>query len=145
MSTLDVLSNTSIFRNSARIQVSQKLLFTLQPKHIVVHSCVADSEGVIVTCKTSMIGTLPTSIPPTIIVLQHIKHNMSSIEDHKQLSLRTGQLSNNALGINAPPSPAHKSAPADSSVHYTCFIRLPFCRGDFVDPPQVSWIHPNRV
>ncbi|KAI4755353.1 hypothetical protein E4T52_08305 [Aureobasidium sp. EXF-3400] len=61
---------------------------------------------------------------------------MSTIEDPKQLSLRTGQLSNNALGINAPPSPAHKSAPSDSSVHYTCFIRLPFSRGDFVDPPQ---------
>ncbi|TIA64551.1 hypothetical protein D6C77_01356 [Aureobasidium pullulans] len=64
---------------------------------------------------------------------------MSSIEDTKQLSLRTGQTSNNALGINAPPSPAYKSAPADSSVHYTCFIRLPFARGDFVDPPQVDW------
>ncbi|CAD0087999.1 unnamed protein product [Aureobasidium vineae] len=61
---------------------------------------------------------------------------MSSIEDPKQLSLRTAQTSNNALGINAPPSPAYKSAPADSSVHYTCFIRLPFPRGDFVDPPQ---------
>ncbi|KAG9983514.1 hypothetical protein KCU98_g6037, partial [Aureobasidium melanogenum] len=64
---------------------------------------------------------------------------MSSIEDPKQLSLRTGQTSHNALGINAPPSPAYKSAPADSSVHYTCFIRLPFPRGDFVDPPQVDW------
>ncbi|KEQ74443.1 hypothetical protein M436DRAFT_62834 [Aureobasidium namibiae CBS 147.97] len=64
---------------------------------------------------------------------------MSHIEDPKQLSLRTAQLSNNALGINAPPSPANKSASADSSVHYTCFIRLPFARGDFVDPPQVDW------
>jgi hypothetical protein len=65
---------------------------------------------------------------------------MSAIEQAKQLSLRTGQApSNNALGINAPPSPAFKStAAADSSVHYTCFIRLPFPRGDFVDPPQVS-------
>ncbi|KAI5211815.1 hypothetical protein E4T42_02654 [Aureobasidium subglaciale] len=62
---------------------------------------------------------------------------MSSIEDPKSLSLRTGQASGNVLGINAPPSPAHKSAPADSSVHYTCFIRLPFPRGDFVDPPQI--------
>ena len=75
---------------------------------------------------------------PTILFLhQHINPIMSTIEDPKQLSLRTKELSNNALGINAPPSPAHKSAPADSSVHYTCFIRLPFSRGDFVDPPQV--------
>ncbi|KAI4733593.1 hypothetical protein E4T50_15848 [Aureobasidium sp. EXF-12298] len=43
---------------------------------------------------------------------------MSSIEDPKQLSLRTGQTSQNALGINAPPSPAYKSAPADSSVDW---------------------------
>ncbi|THY36241.1 hypothetical protein D6D01_00634 [Aureobasidium pullulans] len=43
---------------------------------------------------------------------------MSGIEDTKQLSLRTGQTSNNALGINAPPSPAYKSAPADSSVDW---------------------------
>lgn len=69
---------------------------------------------------------------------QHPNHSMSHIEDPKQLSLRTAQLSNNVLGINAPPSPANKSAPADLSVHYTCFIRLPFARGDFVDPPQVG-------
>lgn len=81
----------------------------------------------------------PYSTPPTIILLhQHTNYNMSSIEDPKQSSLRTGQTSHNALGINAPPSPAYKSTPADSSMHYTCFIRLPFLRGDFVDPPQVS-------
>lgn len=86
-----------------------------------------------------------TSRPPTIILLHHhSNYIMSSIEDPKQLTLRTGQLSNNALGINAPPSPAHKSAPSDPSVHYTCFIRLPFCRGDFVDPPQV-FIHTSEM
>ena len=25
------------------------------------------------------------------------------------------------------------------NVHYTLLIRLPFPRGDFVDPPQVEW------
>lgn len=28
---------------------------------------------------------------------------------------------------------------ADQENHFTVFIRLPFNRGDFVDPPQVSW------
>jgi len=92
---------------------------------------------VTVTCLSRAI----LAIPPTILMPpffhQHPNHIMSHIEDPKQLSLRTAQLSNNALGINAPPSPANKSAPADLSVHYTCFVRLPFARGDFVDPPQV--------
>lgn len=92
----------------------------------------------------------PYSIQPTIILLhQHTTYDMSSIEYPKQLSLRTGQTSHNALGINAPLSPAYKSAPADSSVHYTCFIRLPFPRGDFVDPPQVlktkQFVFPTHV
>jgi hypothetical protein len=89
-----------------------------------------------ITCSCCASGTLFHN-PPSSFFHQHIKSTMSSIEDPKQLSLRTGQTSQNALGINAPPSPAYKSAPADSSVHYTCFIRLPFPRGDFVDPPQV--------
>jgi hypothetical protein len=148
MSTSEVLLNTSIM-DTQLDQSDPKVLSNFRPEYTVFHLGVASSEGVVshvhLLC-TSITGTLPTSIPPTIVLLhQHIEHNMSSIEDHKQLSLRTGQISNNALGINAPPSPAHKSAPADSSVHYTCFIRLPFCRGDFVDPPQVSCIRPRCV
>jgi hypothetical protein len=147
MSTSEVLSNTSILDTQVD-QSDTKVLFNLRTEYAVFHLDVASSEGVVshVHLLCTSIGTLPASIPPTIVLLhQHIEHNMSGIEDHKQLSLRTGQLPNNALGINAPPSPALKSAPADSSVHYTCFIRLPFCRGDFVDPPQVSCIRPRRV
>ncbi|KAL1995695.1 hypothetical protein VTN49DRAFT_1882 [Thermomyces lanuginosus] len=29
--------------------------------------------------------------------------------------------------------------PHDGGVHYTVFVRLPFPRGDFIDPPPVNW------
>ena len=31
-----------------------------------------------------------------------------------------------------------KSKPQELSPHFTVFVRLPFPRGDFVDPPPVS-------
>ena len=31
-----------------------------------------------------------------------------------------------------------QSSPPNDDVHYTVLIRLPFPRGDFVDPPPVS-------
>lgn len=37
--------------------------------------------------------------------------------------------------IAAPQSPSNSD-----DVHYTVFIRLPFPRGDFVDPPEVCYI-----
>lgn len=78
------------------------------------------------------------SVPSTILPPVNPSCSiMSGIEETRQLAIKTGQSSNNALGINAPLSPAAKPASPDSSVHYTCFIRLPFPRGDFVDPPQV--------
>ena len=45
--------------------------------------------------------------------------------------------------MSRPPSaaarpPAQPLAAAQSDVHYTVFIRLPFARGDFVDPPSVG-------
>ncbi|KAK4950303.1 hypothetical protein LTR10_011284 [Elasticomyces elasticus] len=38
-------------------------------------------------------------------------------------------------------APSPKPAPIEpkARVHYTCFIRLPFPRGDFQDPPPVEW------
>lgn len=36
--------------------------------------------------------------------------------------------------IAAPQSPSNSN-----DVHYTVFIRLPFPRGDFVDPPEVGY------
>jgi len=41
--------------------------------------------------------------------------------------------------IAPPPAPAQVQVPAKSNVHYTCFIRLPFPRNDFEDPPPVEW------
>jgi len=38
-----------------------------------------------------------------------------------------------------PPSPRQPALAARSKVKYTCYIRLPFARGDFLDPPQVEW------
>ncbi|GAB7351862.1 hypothetical protein MBLNU459_g2416t1 [Dothideomycetes sp. NU459] len=35
--------------------------------------------------------------------------------------------------------PSTVAGSMDPSVHYTCLIRLPFPRNDFVDPPQVDW------
>lgn len=37
------------------------------------------------------------------------------------------------------PSPDPPILPAKPAVHYTCFVRLPFPRGEFVDPPPVEW------
>ncbi|KAF4993431.1 hypothetical protein F66182_16482, partial [Fusarium sp. NRRL 66182] len=28
---------------------------------------------------------------------------------------------------------------SESDVHYTVFVRLPFPRGDFIDPPPANW------
>lgn len=33
-----------------------------------------------------------------------------------------------------------QSPPNGDGIHYTVLIRLPFPRGDFVDPPEVSLI-----
>ena len=38
------------------------------------------------------------------------------------------------LDQDLPQSPTEPE-----NVHYTVFIRLPFPRGDFVDPPRVSF------
>jgi hypothetical protein len=132
----DVPSNTCTRRQIARTRVWLDSPSIPRVDRTVICVC-CRSEGY--CCHVGMLCTSNLNPMPSTILLihQYLKHIMSSIEDPKQLSLRTGQLSNNALGINAPPSPAHKSAPAEPSVHYTCFIRLPFARGDFVDPPQV--------
>ncbi|MCJ1468936.1 hypothetical protein MMC07_007566 [Pseudocyphellaria aurata] len=39
----------------------------------------------------------------------------------------------------SPASNAQRQSAKDESCHFTLFIRLPFPRGDFVDPPAVSW------
>jgi hypothetical protein len=31
---------------------------------------------------------------------------------------------------------------SETDVHYTVFVRLPFPRGDFIDPPPVSHFEP---
>lgn len=31
------------------------------------------------------------------------------------------------------------SSPVEADVHYTVLVRLPFARGEFVDPPPVEW------
>ncbi|KAF1992310.1 hypothetical protein K402DRAFT_443123 [Aulographum hederae CBS 113979] len=52
-------------------------------------------------------------------------------------SLHTRQMS----GSSSPkpdPKPS-KKLPAQPDVHYTLLVRLPFARGDFVEPPQVEW------
>ncbi|KAF2460423.1 hypothetical protein BDY21DRAFT_413422 [Lineolata rhizophorae] len=35
--------------------------------------------------------------------------------------------------------PTKRQAPVEPDVHYTMLIRLPFARGDFIDPPPVEW------
>ncbi|KAK5114645.1 hypothetical protein LTR62_002218 [Meristemomyces frigidus] len=43
--------------------------------------------------------------------------------------------------FGAPKAPSPRPSPviAKGKVHYTCFIRLPFPRGDFQDPPAIEW------
>lgn len=36
-------------------------------------------------------------------------------------------------------APMGPSSSSDQEKHFTVFIRLPFPRGDFVDPPPVKW------
>ncbi|KAI9689225.1 MAG: hypothetical protein M1822_000963 [Bathelium mastoideum] len=48
------------------------------------------------------------------------------------------QASGNPLPSQAEGKASKRHA-ADSDVHYTAFIRLPFARGDFVDPLPVDW------
>lgn len=38
-----------------------------------------------------------------------------------------------------PSSDQISTTPAESDVHYTVFVRLPFPRSDFQEPPQVQW------
>lgn len=41
--------------------------------------------------------------------------------------------------VSKQTSPAPSQIQPKQQVHYTCFIRLPFPRGDFEDPPPVEW------
>ncbi|KAL1301428.1 hypothetical protein AAFC00_005682 [Neodothiora populina] len=67
---------------------------------------------------------------------------MSSITASREAALRPAASSlamqQETTGGQAKP-PAKSAAAPESKVHYTCFIRLPFPRADFVDPPQVAW------
>ncbi|SLM38400.1 hypothetical protein LPUS_08603 [Lasallia pustulata] len=38
-----------------------------------------------------------------------------------------------------PNQQAQESSPSEPDTHFTVFIRLPFPRGDFVDPPPIDW------
>ncbi|KAK4555423.1 hypothetical protein LTR86_007720 [Recurvomyces mirabilis] len=38
-----------------------------------------------------------------------------------------------------PPSPRQPALTIKKKVQYTCYIRLPFARGEFLDPPRVEW------
>ncbi|KAK3670698.1 hypothetical protein LTR78_009390 [Recurvomyces mirabilis] len=38
-----------------------------------------------------------------------------------------------------PPSPRQPALTVKPKVQYTCYIRLPFARGEFLDPPRVEW------
>lgn len=55
----------------------------------------------------------------------HSRHPSSSSLQH-----------NDARSSVQPPASTAGGRP---QVHYTCLIRLPFARGDFVDPPIVDW------
>ncbi|KAF2805341.1 uncharacterized protein BDZ99DRAFT_525044 [Mytilinidion resinicola] len=45
----------------------------------------------------------------------------------------------NASAPQDPRAQRRGSVLSKPEIHYTAFIRLPFARGDFVDPPQVDW------
>ena len=40
--------------------------------------------------------------------------------------------------VSSPEDGLHSSPKEGRGFHYTVFIRLPFARGEFVDPPPVS-------
>lgn len=64
---------------------------------------------------------------------------MSSITGPRESALRplSGVFQQDASVGKAIPK---ASSAAEANVHYTCFVRLPFPRAGFVDPPQVEQI-----
>ncbi len=55
-----------------------------------------------------------------------------------QSSPRPEQMSSSSTAQAQSPTPLQQNTPIESNVHYTAFIRLPFPRKDFIDPPLVK-------
>ena len=67
------------------------------------------------------IWLLPGEVPPRIAVVHHPTRTPLVIEHM----------------ASSPKPKSLKTEDSEEDVKYTVFIRLPFSRGDFVDPPPV--------
>lgn len=70
---------------------------------------------------------------------------MSSFQEPASRAVSGGS-QQDVLPAASKAMPKSAAAPAaEPNVHYTCFIRLPFPRADFVDPPQVRKVYAKLI